>query len=369
MKKVLTGPWEVSAFIIIYMGAKAYLGYPRLVTDWGLTAGWLVVLFSGLLSIVFWIFIVKVLVRFPGKPLTEITELTFGSFFGLGINIIVFFYLLFSTGIVLRLFSEASTLTVLTETPVNIIALLYLLAAWLAAYYGIEAIFRCAIFSLPLLSIGIALVLLLLYPYFDLKMLLPLAGSGVGPVLMSSVWGTSAFGEVVLLAYLVRFFSFQPQKLKNVGVFSISYIMLFFLAIVIVYEMVLPYPTSSETLVPFYQLSRSIFLGHYLQRVEAFFVLFWAFTAFLHIAAGLLSGAIILQDTFKLPFYRPLLPALSLLSFTIAFTPDNLIEAVKLEGEIRMVYGWLITFVLPLLIGLVALILRKGDRKVNDPQN
>ena len=366
MKKILISPGEAAAFIIILMGAKAFLGYPRLVTEWGFTAGWLVVLLSGLLSIIFWLLIIGVFSRFPGKPLTEITELTMGSFLGLGINIIIFLYVIFVTSTILRLFSEASTLSVLTETPVNIIALLFLLAAWLAAYYGIEAIFRCAYFSFPLLSIGVILVLVLLYPYFDLRMLLPLTGAGIGPVLMSSVWGTSAFGEAVSLAYLARYFSFKPQILKNVGVFSISYIMLFFLAIVIVYQMVLPYPTSSETLVPFYQLSRSIFLGYYFQRVEAAFVIFWTFTAFLRISAGLLVAAIILQDTFKLPYYRPLLPALSLLIFTIAFTTDDLMQAVNLATEIDMVYGWIIIFIIPLLISLVALILRKGDRKAND---
>ena len=93
------------------------------------------------------------------------------------------------------------------------------------------------------------------------------------------------------------------------------------------------------------------------------------FTAFLWIATGLLVGAIILQDTFKLPFYRPLLPALTLLTFTTAFLPEDLIQAIKLEGEIRMVYGWIIAFILPIFVSLVALILRKGEDKVNGSQN
>ncbi len=173
----------------------------------------------------------------------------------------------------------------------------------------------------------------------------------------------------MILAYLVPYFSFKTQKLKKAGVFSISFVMTFFIAIIGVYLMVLPVPTSSETLVPFYQLSRSIFLGHYFQRVEAFFVIFWVFTAFLSIAAGMLVGAIILQDTFKLPYYRPLLPALCLLTFSLAFTPHDLMDAVKLEREVRMLYGWLPTFVLPLLIWLVALLGRKGEKKTNDSQS
>ena len=369
MNKELVGYSEATAFIIIAIGTKAFLGYPRIVTDWGLTAGWLVVLLSGLLSILFWLMIVGVLERFPGKPLTEITEITFGPVLGLGINLFIFFYSIFGTSNILRLFSEAAILTVLTETPVSILALLFILAAWIAVYYGIEAIFRSAYFSFPFLAIGVVIVLLVLYPYYNFKMLLPLAGPGVWPVIKSSFWGTSAFGEVMILAYLVPYFSFKTQKLKKAGVFSISFVMTFFIVIIGVYLMVLPVPTSSETLVPFYQLSRSIFLGHYFQRVEAFFVIFWTFTAFLSIAAGILVGAIILQDTFKLPYYRPLLPALCLLTFSLAFTPHNLMEAVKLEGEIRMIYGWLLIFVIPLLIWVVALLWRKGEKKTNDSQS
>ncbi|MDD2212135.1 MAG: endospore germination permease [Clostridia bacterium] len=366
MKKELVGHSEAAAFIIIMIGAKAFLGYPRIVTEWGLTAGWLVVLLSGLISIVFWLMIVGVLGRFPGKPLSEIAEVTLGPVLGLGINTFVFLYSIFGTSNHLRLFSEAAILTVLTETPVIILALIFVLTAWLAAYYGIEALFRSAYFSFPFLAIGVALVLLVLYPYYDFKMLLPLTGPGVWPVIKSSFWGTSAFGEVIILAYLVRYFSFKPERLKNVGVFSLSFVMMFFIAITGVYLMVLPVPASSETLVPFYQLSRSIFLGHYFQRVEAVFVIFWTFTAFISIAAGILVGAIILQDTFKLPSYRPLLPALCLLTFSLAFTPLDLIQTVKLEGEVRMSYGWIPTFVLPLLIWAAALILRKGENKTND---
>ena len=369
MKKIQIGHSEAIAFTIVLLGAKAFLGYPRLVIDWGLTAGWLVVFLSGLGSIILWLIVVGLLARFPGKPLTEISELTFGPILGSMFNLIVFLYILIESGIYLRLFSEVSILTALPETPAVIIALVYLLVSWLAAYYGVEAIFRCAYFSFSIISVGVILVLLFLYPYYDLKMLLPLTGPGVLPVLKSSLIGTTAFAEVIILTFLVRFFPFNSQKLKQVGVYSISYTMFFFIAIVVIYQMVFPYPISSEEIVPFYQLTRTIFLGHYLQRVEAVFVIFWVFTAFLRISAGVMVGAVVLQDTLKLPYYRPLLPVLCLLIFTIAFTPSDLFEMIKFEGEVRAVYGWLITFVLPLIILVVALILRKGEDKANESQN
>ena len=369
MNKIQIGHSEAIAFTILMLGTKNFLGYPRLVTEWGLTAGWLVVLLSGIASIILWLLITGLLARFPGKSLTEITKVAFGPILGSFVNISTFLYILIISGIYLRLFSEQSILTALPEMPAAIIALVYILASWLAAYYGVEAIFRCAYFSFSLIAIGVILVLLLLYPYYDLKMLLPLTGPGVLPVLKSSVMGITAFSEVVLLTFFVRFFPFNNQRLKKVGVFSICFIMFFFVTIVGVYQMVFPYPTGSEVLAPFYQLTRTIFLGHYLQRVEAVFVIFWAFTAFLRIAAGVMIGAVILQDTLKLSYYRPLLPVICLLVYTIAFTSNDQYEILKLEGEVRMVYGWLISFVLTLIILAFASILRKGEDKTNDSQN
>ena len=361
MKKVYIGHAEVTALVIIMIGAKAFLGYPRIVTEIGLTAGWLIPLLSGFISLGFWLILSRLLARFPGKSLTEITELTFGPSLGLILNMLVFFYFLLGTGSLLRLFSEAVILTILTETPISAIAILFILTAWTAVYYGIEAISRSAYISFPFLVIGVAAVLLVLYPYYDFKQLLPVMGGGILPLLKQSFLGISSFGEVISLAYLVPYFSFDTAKLQRVGILSISFIAVFFIAIVIVYSMVLPFPTSTETLLPIYQLSRSIFLGHYFQRVEAVFVIFAAFAAFLRISIGLLITAIILRDTLKLPYIQPLFPVLCLLIFSFAFTPADMSQTVKIETLFSVVYGWIITFALPFLIWVITLIFRKGE--------
>lgn len=369
MKKASLGHSEAAAFIIVMIVTKVLLGYPRLVTEVGFNAGWLISLLSGLISIGFWLVISGILIRFPGKSLAEITEIILGPVLGQIINLLVVCYVLFGTSNLLRLFSEAVILTTLTETPISILALLYILGTWIAVYYGLEAISRSAYIAFPFVVISVIVVLLVLYPYYDFKQFLPFMGAGVLPVIKHSFLGTSAFGEVTSLAYLAGYFSFGPEKLKKIGVFSLFIVMAFFVTIVGAYLMVLPFPTSLETYVPIYQLNRSIFLGHYFQRVEAVFVIFWAFMAFLRLSAGIMVVAVILQDTLKLPYYRPLLPALCLLTFSLALTPADLVETMKLEGQVRMVYGWLVTFILPLLIWGIALLLRKGDSKKNDAES
>lgn len=368
MKKASLGHSEVTTFIIVMMGTKTFLGHPRLVTEVGLTAGWLITLLSGLISIGFWLFISDILVRFPGKSLAEIIESIFGSVLGIMINLIIVGYIYFNTSNMVRLFSESVAITALTEARINALALLFILGIWFAAYYGLEAISRSAYISFPFITVGVGIVLITLYPYYDFKQLLPIMGSGVLPVIKESFVTTAAFGEITYLAYLTKYFSFETEKLKKIGVFSILIVTILSVAVVVVYLMVLPYPTSSETLVPFYQLSRSIFLGHYFQRVEAAFIIFWTLMAFLRLSLGIIISALILQDIFKVPYYRPLLPALCLLAFSLALTPTDFMQSIKFEGVFKA-YAWLVTFILPLLVWVVAIVLRKGGNRTNDAES
>lgn len=369
MDKELVGYPEAMALVIIAIGAKAFLGYPRIVVEAGLTAAWLLVLLSGFLSIIFWLLIVRLLARFPGKSLVEITEILCGPVLGTIINVFVFAYSILTTGIYLRLFSEAAVSAVLSDTPVIIIALIFIVVAWWAVYYGVEIVFYSAYFFYIILTVVTVLILVALYTYYDLKFLLPFWGAGWPTLIPASFWGTTAFAEVVILAYLIPYFSFTISRLKKIGVWAISFILVFFTAIIVVLLMVLPVPTATEVMIPFFQLARGIFLGHYFQRVEAFFLIFWAVTAFLRIAIGILVAVVIWQDTFKLPYYRPIIPVICLLTFSLVFAVQDFMTIVNFEARVRMPFGWLVVFVVPLLLWLVALLRGKGEKLPHEFKN
>jgi spore germination protein (amino acid permease) len=362
MKNVVKfGHSEAAAIAIVFVGVKAFLGYPRVVIELGSTAAWLVVLISGMVGIGAWLVISALLARFPGKSIMVITELVLGPFLGIGVNIIFFLYVMITNGILLRQFSEAIILTILPEAPISSLTFLFIIPVWLAAYLGIEAISRSAYISLPFITAGVTAVLLALYPYWNPLMLLPLLGEGIFPTVKYGFLSSTVFGEIFILAVLAPFFAFTQKKLKNVGLFSLGFVMVFFILIVNVYLMVFPLPVATENLLPFYQLARTIYLGRYFQRVEAVFVLFWTFTAFLRLSLGIIVAAFILQDAFKLPYYRPLLPALCVLAFSLALTPADVMQNAFIEYKIRLIYGWLFSLALPCGIWAVALLRRKGE--------
>ncbi len=351
---------EAFAMTVVFLGTKVFLGYPRIMVQFGSTAGWLIILVNLAVAVVMWLVISSLLARYPGKSIMTVNELVLGPVLGFGVNGIIFVYTTVSSSINLRLFSEAVILTALPEAPISSLAFLFILPAWVGAYLGLESLSRSSHIAFPFVLAGVIIVLLALYPYWNWKQLLPILGEGVMPILKYGILGVTNFTEIFLLAYFAPYFAFRPQQLRYVGLFCLIFIALIFIAVVIVYIMVFPIPTATETLAPFYQLSRTIFLGRYFQRVESLFILYWTFIAFLRLSLGILVSAILLQDTLKLPYYRPLLPALCILVFSLALTPVSVIQSVEIE-KIRILFGSLFTLVFPCGVWLVALLRGKEE--------
>lgn len=347
---------EALSITIIFMAAKSFLGYPRYIAEAGLTAGWLIVAISALTALGFWLMISALLKRFPGKSLIEINFYLLGPFFGLGLNVILLIYIILSNSIILREFSEAVILTALPEAPISSLTVLFVVPILIATYLGIEAITRSSFISLPFIIFGSFSALVLLYPFWDFNQLLPIFGSGLKKILLYGFLASSAFSEVLILAVLVPYFSFDNEALKRLGVVSIGFVAFSFIFITVVYLMVIPVPAATESLVPFYQLARTINLGRYFQRVEAVYTIFWTFTALMRMAIGLTVTAVILKDTLNLPYYRPVLPACTVLFLSLSLSPRSLMEALTIE-KIRFSTAWVF---LAIVSSLLLLALLKG---------
>lgn len=353
------GPSEVLALVLVYTGTKVFLGLPRTFIEIGGTAGWTLPIFSGVLAIVPWLMIAKLLERFPEKSIIQINNEVFGSYLAVVPSLIITVFITVTNGNVLRQFGETMILTALPEAPISSLAFLFILPMAAAVYLGLEPIVRTNFIALPFIVFGIAGTLLALIPYWDFINIFPLFGNGLGKLLLYSVPLTSVFGETVILTMLIPYFSFRGPKLIQVGILNIVITALIFSVSTLVYQIVIPYPGAIESFLPYYQLARSIYLGRYFQRVEAIFVLFWAFSAFLRLSVGLFLVAYLFKETFQVPLLRPLIPALALILLSLALTPVDLMQTVAFE-RLRILGGSLLYFGLPIFILMVAMLRGKG---------
>lgn len=355
------GRSEIFALTLVYTGTKILLGIPRSFIEIAGTAGWMLPILSGLISLMLWFFVAKLLERFPGKSIMKINEEVAGPLFGTGLNIFLIIYLIVSSGNLLRLFSESVIVSALPAAPISSVAFLFLVPMVIAVYLGLEPIIRCMFISLPFIVFGTTGILFALIPFWDFTQIFPLFGEGLPKILTYSLPLTSVFGEVGILAILAPYFSFDGQKIRQVGFQCIILLSLFFSLSTLVYEIVIPYPGSIESYLPFYQMGRSIYLGRFFQRVESVFILFWTFSAFLRLAIGLFVGTYIYKEIFKVPYLLPLVPAMAITYLSLALTPTDLMHSVELE-RYRLLVGSLFTFGIPIGTLVLALLRGKGAK-------
>lgn len=356
---------EAFAMILVLIGTKAFLGYPRLMTELGMTAGWMIVIVGGIAAIGFWLVIAQLIDRFPGKSLIKINEELLGSFFGTALNLTFLVYIIVVSSVLLRQFADIIVFSALPEAPISSLTFLFLIPAVAAVYMGLEAISRSTYISLPFILVGVIAVLLSLYNQWDAKQLLPVLGTGLGAVLKYGFLTVTTYEEILVLAILAPYISIEKSKLRMLGIESLLVVITVFTLIVLVYLMIFPIPGGNENLAPFYQLSRAISFGRYFQRVEAVFILFWTFTAFLRISISILVAVLVFMEIFKLPYYRPILPAIGVFIFSLSMTASDLMQTVVFEVRYHYLYGWLITLFLPCLIFGFAVLKGEGARDDN----
>lgn len=353
------GHSEILALVIIYMGTKVYLGLPRTFVEIGGTAGWMLPVLSGFLALPLWLLIFRLLERFPGQNIAQINYQVLGPLLGTGLNILFIIYYVFTSGSLLRQFGEAVILTSLPEAPISSLVFLFIIPMALAVYLGIEPIIRAAYIASPFVIFGTVGMLFALIPSWDFVQIYPLLGNGLPKLALYALPFTSVFSEVLILGILAPFFAFDSKKLRQIGSVSIIIIALFFSFSTLIYQIVIPYPGATESLLPYYQLARSIYLGRFFQRVESIFVLFWIFSAFLRLSVGVFIGAYLYKETFQIKYLHPLVPAMAIIYLTVSLTPGNLMQTVVIE-KYRLLLGSLAVFGGTLGILAVAFLRGKG---------
>lgn len=326
MMKQKIGQNEAVVLITTSIVTKVFLAYPNhLVTAVG-SAGWLVAPISGIFALGLVWFMVKLLEYFPGKSFWQITEETVGSYLGLIVMLALFIPWLFSVSLTLRRFSEMIIIVALPDTPISIITLAFIGTSAFVAYLGIEAISRSCFLAFPFILGALVFIMVLTGPSWKTDWLFPLLGKGLEPIMKNCLLHTSDFLEINLLLVLSNICF--PNQIKKISVQSILIATVIFFSSVLTYILTFPPLVGEEPYLPLYMMARSVYLGRFIQRIEAIFLFFWVFAGYLWMSTGVFGICHITADTLKLPDYRPLILPTAIIITALSFIPANLPDTV-----------------------------------------
>ena len=356
---------EMTAMLIIFVSTNAFLTYPRYISLNGYEAAWMEPVFSGVLTLILFFLVEQLLRRyFKNLDIVEVSKEVFGRFGAILIALVFSLYFLCSTAAVMREFTENVVSTVLPSTPILIVGAVFMFAVGYIVYGGIEGICRTAFIFLPILLVGLVAVCLMTVNWWRPYMLLPLWGTGPEQVLRGSLQYSSIFANVLLLTIIYPHVH-DTSKMRRIGFVSIVVSTLLLVGLMLTYHMVFPAAETGKTSFALYRLARMIHLGPFFQRLESIFIFLWVTAATVRMAVTLWGCSYLLGKAFGWPTYRPAVPALVLLSFSLGMWPENWIQVINFDGTYLLRWGWIVVFAIPiavLSIGAMVRSMRGGGR-------
>ncbi len=357
------GVGELTALLTIYTATDVFLSYPSRVAKESAESGWMIPLVSGVIVLAVFLIINACMKRFPDENILDVARQELTVFVSVPLGIIFMLLFFSQTALVMREFTETVITTVLPRTPSTVVALLFMAVVYYFAYKGIEGLSRLAMLLSAILGIGLLSLLIMPLTWFDVHLLQPFWGRGMLTTIFYGGTNTSMFLNVLLLSLLYPTVRNQRQFVR-VGVISIGLTAVLMSLVLIVFIGVFPAAPTGQVPFPMYQLARLIYIGRFVQRLESVFVFLWTAAAVLKMGLGLWMTAYLYASTFKMPLYRPLLPAIALALYVVSFLPPDFPSVQLISANIFEPYGWTVSIALPVVIAVV-LYLRSGRAQGN----
>lgn len=342
-----------------FIAAKVFFALIGISIRHTATASWYITLASMLLSMLFFLFLCKLLKRFPGKNIVEIFKIVFGRFLGSVLALLFSVYALYNAGIILREFIEMIKAYNLPYTPPSIIMILFIALLLFYLRIGLQSLAQVATLCFFPVLVGTAMILILAIPNYDPNNLAPFGGNNLWDNLYYSLFRTSGYSEIFFLATIYP--SFQNYKtFRRVGLFALLIGGFVFSLNILFSLMAFGYEMSSEYISSLFQLSRLIYFNRFFQRLESIFLFIWVISSFLNVSISTFFALHIYTQVFRIENPRPFIPSLLFLTMWIAFLPKNLFEIIFVHLVVLHEFSILFIFSIPLITLIVSLFRHQG---------
>lgn len=359
IKEGKIGIYEGFALIFISNISSLFFSLPSHLIEDSKSMLWLTfsaVLIATLLNLGIVILLMR---RHTSTTIVEASEQILGPYLGLIFNFIIAAYFILREAFLFRSYSEAFLLSALSRTPISIVMITITIAALISAYYGLETIARVARISLTFIVLGFLTVLLLNIPNLKPNYIYPLFMEDTLGAIKKAVISYSVTSEVLMPALILQAMGGWRFAAK-ISFWAILCGGSVFLITSILILLSFGVQVGSELTMPFFELTKLIALGRFLQRMEPVFLLTWAMVGFLKSALYLYVSAAVVSRMLKLKDYRPLLLIIALLCFVIAIIPPDYPATLEWEGKMLGSLGFIPVLIIPLFLLIVSIIRNLG---------
>lgn len=358
-KKGFIEEFALFASLSVSMIGNGVFYAPAIVTKYVGQNGWIVALITGLLLLVIFLCISKLISLNKNKDLTHILTDVYGNIIGRIIAFIYSFLIVIVLALLLRSFSEIISMYLLSKTPTEIIIVTLIFIGMYLSRGGLANVVHFNEIVFWIMFIPIGLILLLTLPQSNFSNILPIGGYPIRDYASSSIemlFLLSGFSVAFILLPYVR----ERNKIKPILTKSCIFVAVFYAIIFIIVCATLSSAQAASSIFPTITMLQSIgsnsgILEKWDSVIMALWVIFY-FTSFANIyyfASYTLKDVLNLEDirtasTIYVPFV-----------YLAAVLPENVIEIRNLKyGYLRI--GFIATVIVVIGVTLIISMIKKG---------
>lgn len=353
--------FQLGSISIFVMFATAIIYEPRHIIAIAQNNGWILVLLSGIWGLLLtWMY--SQLIKRGQAGFVTMVESLMGKWLG---RLTILFYLafiLFHCAFSLRLFTDFVISVVMVVLPISVLIAALLLVSAYIARQGITALARLSEILIWVNSIFALLILLAVIGQVDWHNLLPVLPEGILPLAQVS-WQhtypyTEAFWTVLLLPFL------QDKKRAGMPLLVSVLLTTFWISsfILLITAYFNHYLASIFTF-PAFSMVRGIYLGDFIQRLDALLIAVWINNIIIKTSLLLFLFAHTGADLLRLQSHRPLVWPGTLIAAPLSILIfDNAAQIQNFHDQLFHLILLFFTVALPLVFFLISLWKRGEDR-------
>lgn len=350
------GAHEMVCLVVIAMSNKALFSTVSRFLDLSATSAWLMTLVSCASACLLFIFVYRLLRRFPGKNLMEIFDITLGRAVGFVFSLTFVVAIFFCCSILVREFAAICKEYVFPNTQMSAISITMLLTVSLACYFGLESIARFAKLTAYFGLVSFLLLITGIIPHMNISNMFPVMGYGLDVTVWQGLLRTCTYSEVIFIAILAGSMH-GIKQIKKAAYLSLFISGIIIAAVLLVCVLVLTYPLGQDQMAPLYVIARQINMGHFFERLDPLFLYLWFVSTIITVAAEFYTGISVYCKTFKLQDHRPVIIPAAVIVLAVSFIPKDFTAIEDALIFIRT-YGIFVVFLMP-IIALAASVLRR----------
>ena len=279
------GNFEAICLIVVVFVNHIVLNLPQMILNSTGSASILNTIYILLIVIIFAILILKLLKKFIGLDIIDISEYLGGKPLKILIGILCIIYLIFETVFLTRMFSQNLLLVYFPNYPISFIIFLFLFIGVVANIIGKKSIIKTNAIIVPIALFSILFTFIFVADMLRIERSLPIFNNGLDKIFLSGASNIFAFNGLFFLFFISPMLN-KKENMSKVTLWSVLICGIFLILSIATLIFAFSDIYSVSRLAPIYFIIINSRLSAFLERPEAIFIFIWtlALMSFINIS-------------------------------------------------------------------------------------